>query len=153
MNSRVWLLALVVGLAGAGVGIWQLSAQTPQPNDVADWAEEANQCLPQLTAWDQQAMWDHVLAANPRITISTQLFVRTWLAAVTDTSAMSAATDTPLRALVESREVKIKKAAQSRLLNPRLLAAWSGDSGAGRLAYRWRQVRRMTTDLHDGLAR
>src|SRR4030042_3171558 len=41
MNSRVWLLALVVGLAGAGVGMWQLSAQTPQPNDVADWAEEA----------------------------------------------------------------------------------------------------------------
>jgi hypothetical protein len=80
------------------------------------------------------------------------VFVDTWLGTVTGGNAAAVAMNGQLRQLVSSREQAQKKA-QSRLTNDRLLRTWSGESGSAALTYRWPVVRRIVTDIHDGLAR
>ena len=79
------------------------------------------------------------------------MFVTAWIAAVVDGSARTALGNESQRRLVSDRERAIKRS-QSRLVNDRLLGAWSGESGNGRLVYRWPQVRRIITDIHNGVA-
>jgi len=106
-----------------------------------------------LKGWDREAMWTSVTGQNPRIASNpgARLFVDTWLDAVVSGGAAAAATDGGLRRLVESRERTVKRA-QSRFVNDKLLGTWSGASGTGRLVFRWPQVRRILTDIHDGVA-
>ena len=63
--------------------------------------------------------------------------------------ATNAADDQALRDLVRKRELRRGK--QSRLENDKLLANWAGESGAGRLNYRWGTVRRIVRDIHSAL--
>ena len=44
-----------------------------------------------------------------------------------------------------------RKGAQSRLKNEKMLAAWSGASGTGRLTYRWGTVKVIVNDIMRGL--
>jgi hypothetical protein len=74
-----------------------------------------------------------------------------WIDAVLDGTALNCMSDRHLRELVAERERRIKRG-QSRLVNDKLLGAWAGESGAGRLTFRWSQVRRMVTDMQQGLA-
>ena len=60
----------------------------------------------------------------------------------------TSSTTTSLRELIKDRE-QAQKGSQSRFTNTRLLAAWSGASGASRLVFRWPQVRVFVTDLLD----
>ena len=106
-----------------------------------------------LKGWDREAMWTSVTGQNPRTASNpgARLFVDTWLDAVVSGGAAAAAKDGGLRRLVEGRERTVKRA-QSRFVNDKLLGTWSGASGSGRLVFRWPQVRRILTDIHDGLA-
>ena len=109
--------------------------------------------LGDMTGWDRQGMWDHVIGQNGRIAANPTLrrFVDTWLDAVQSGHASSAADDAELRTLVGAREHHVpKRRAQSRLVNDKLLRTWSGKSGSARLAYRWAQVAWLT-DIHDGI--
>ena len=56
------------------------------------------------------------------------------------------------RTLVRDREVQLKRA-RARLANPRRLELWGGESGTGRMAYRWGAAKRILRDIFDGLAR
>jgi hypothetical protein len=47
----------------------------------------------------------------------------------------------------------VKKQTQSRLVNDKLLRTWSGAAGTTRLSYRWGNVTRLLTDVHEGLQR
>lgn len=116
------------------------------------WAQACTDAAAQFRTWDRNAMWDHVTRVNPRISPGTCLFVDTWLDAVCSGNATSAAGSDELRHLVAHREQAQKKA-QSRLANDRLLRTWSGESGSAILTYRWPQVRRIVTDIHEGLIR
>jgi hypothetical protein len=102
--------------------------------------------------WDPRGLWERVIAANPRIAanITGRRFVEAWLHAVMTGSAAGTAEDPSLRALVRDRERAVKRA-QSRFINKKLLATWSGKSGSARLAFRWPQARRILTDVHAGL--
>jgi hypothetical protein len=117
-----------------------------------DWADACDDAAAQLRTWDRNAMWDLVTRVNPRISPSTRLFVDTWLDAVTTGNAAAVAMNDQLRHLVSGREQAQKKA-QSRLTNDRLLRTWSGESGSAALTYRWPVVRRIVTDIHEGLTR
>jgi hypothetical protein len=116
------------------------------------WNDDCQDASGQLRGWYRDQMWRLVLRANPRVGAGTRVFVDTWLDAVTDGTARSAADSETLRGLVSTREQKQKKA-QSRLTNDRLLRTWSGGSGSAPLTYRWSQVRGIVRDVHDGLAR
>jgi hypothetical protein len=80
----------------------------------------------------------------------TRDFLSTWFNRVCSLELGQVADDRALRQLIGYRE-RAQKGSRSRLTNDRLLASWSGESGTGRLAYRWDQVNRLVQDLHDGL--
>jgi hypothetical protein len=87
---------------------------------------------------------------NPQVRPVTRAFLSTWFDRVCGLELRQADDDDALRQLVAGQE-RAQKRSQSRLTNDRLLAAWSGQSGTGRLTYRWGQANRIIQDLHDGL--
>lgn len=116
---------------------WHKSAIVPITNDLA--------------AWDVDCMWKLVAQMNPRVPPSTRLFVDAWVRATKQGQAASAAENRTLRQLVYQREAR--KGKQSRLANDKMLATWSGASGAGQLDFRWPTVRRLVNDIVRGLVR
>jgi transposase len=119
---------------------------------LADWVEDAANRAGDFATWDRADMWARVTAQNPRIADNQMMrrFVNGWLDAVANGAAYSAADDDRLRAAVGQRE-KLVKRAQSRLVSERMIRTWSGASGSRRLTFRWPNVRRLLTDIHDGL--
>ena len=104
-----------------------------------------------FSQWDVERMWEILLAVNPRIDRRAQRFVEAWVGAIRSGAYTDMANDRELRRLVRAREER--KGRQSRLGNPRMLATWSGASGAGQLAYRWGTVRVIVNDIVKGLTR
>jgi hypothetical protein len=119
---------------------------------LADWAQDVA-VESDLARWDRADMWNRVVDLNPRINGNVRMkrFVDEWLGAVQTGATATAADDEGLRSLVGERERLVKRA-QSRLVNEKLLRAWSGASGSAPLAYRWPQVRREILDIRAGLA-
>lgn len=113
-----------------------------------DWLVEVSELSGRLVAWDRQDFWRRVLIGNPRVNARTRIFVDAWVDAIVDERVVSGVTDGSLRQLVADREKAIKRA-QSRLVNDKLLLTWSGESGSGRLTYRWPVVRRIVTDIWE----
>lgn len=107
-----------------------------------------------LDEWRPDALWDLLDEAGSRVSHRTRLFIEAWAAAVREGAAVGALTDPSgnLRTLVANREQSIKRG-QSRLSNTRLLASWGGSSATAPLTFRWAQVRRIVSDIHDGLNR
>ena len=101
-----------------------------------------------LASWDVQRMWDLLHSQGLRPSPTTRLFVDAWISAVRDGRTANAADDEELRALIRNRE--LRKGSQSRLVNDKLLAMWSGGSGVGRLTYRWGTVREIVNDILKG---
>ncbi|MDN5765559.1 MAG: DUF6361 family protein [Humibacillus sp.] len=115
-----------------------------------EWNEYAIGPLAQdLGQWDVERMWQTVRVANPRVQPTTRLFVDAWISATRRGSTAGAADDKKLRRLVRQREGR--KGKQSRLINDKLLANWSGASGAGQLDFRWGTVRGLVNDIVTGL--
>lgn len=102
--------------------------------------------------WDLDEFWALVLRANPRIAPPSRAFVTAWVRLLQATDPLSIADDARAREFIENRE-RTQKKSQARLRNEKLLSAWSGASGSGQLTFRWGNVRRIVTDIHDGLER
>ncbi|MCM3513835.1 DUF6361 family protein [Nocardioides sp. P86] len=107
--------------------------------------------LDNLQHWNIERMWELVLSTNPRIDKRAQLFVEAWVGAIRNGAYSGVANNRDLRRSVRAREER--KGKQSRLLNPRMLATWSGASGTGQLAYRWGTVRVIVNDIVKGFGR
>lgn len=162
--DHAWLFSL--GMHGAALLYnlligerYETAGHTRVEEPVADyrerlqrWAEDCVAVAPQLASWDRQRMWHLVLQANPRVGPLTRQFVDTWLDSVAAGPWAGIAGRDDLRALVSNREQR-QKQKQSRLVNDRLLRTWSGESGSAQLTYRWPQVRRIITDIRQGLSR
>ena len=58
--------------------------------------------------------------------------------------------DEKARQLIYQREVRIK-GNRSRLKNPRMLAQWSGASGASAFDFRWHIAKRIVDDVYLGI--
>ncbi len=119
--------------------------------DLDRWADEMEGCLAELRAWDRAAFWDRLRELNPRLSPGAVRFSDAWLArAIAAPRAMR--DDEWARILVREREHRLK-GALARLENPRALERWSGESGVGRLTYRWGNAQRIVLDILDGLRR
>jgi hypothetical protein len=102
-----------------------------------------------LEDWDRADWWNTILHQNPRVAAGAQRFINRWLDHIT-TSA-DVADDPVVRELVHDREIQIKRG-RARLANRAALDSWNGDSGMGRLMFRWHIVRNHLADLADGRA-
>ncbi|GAA1210870.1 DUF6361 family protein [Rhodoglobus aureus] len=119
---------------------------------LSEWQNDRDQASMHLSSWDRSDFWALAYAKNPRINGSSRAFVDTWLDAVTGSGSLTIADNEGLRLFIAQRERR-HKGVQARLQNTRLLQSWQGASGAGAVTFRWRQVRGILTDLHDGLER
>lgn len=119
-----------------------------------EWLDKLGHHHRLVSEWRPDALWELVDAAGARVTYRTRGFVDAWASSVASGAVAEALTDPPgaLRTLVANREQSIKRG-QSRLTNTRLLASWGGASGTSPLTFRWAQVRRIVTDIHEGLSR
>lgn len=115
-----------------------------------EWVSECRDDRHALAAWNRHDFWVHVLSVNPGVRPNTRRFLETWFERVVSLEIENPGTDTGLRRLIADQERR-QKGNQSRLINPRLLASWSGEAGTGRLTFRWRQANRILQDIHDGL--
>lgn len=105
--------------------------------------------LDELRRWDLTRLWALTMDHGHTITGRTRAFVEGWIGMVRS-SAGALADNEPARQTVQLREISLKKA-RSRFRNQRALDQWGGQSGVGRLLYRWPNVRVLLQDLHDGL--
>jgi hypothetical protein len=102
-----------------------------------------------LQSWDLDAMWKLVRSRNANVAARSQTFVNGWIQLLRQDADPSS--DATMRQLVREREMR--KGAQSRLRNEKMLAAWSGASGTGLMTYRWGTVKGLVNDIVDGLNR
>jgi hypothetical protein len=109
---------------------------------LAVWAEEM--AATPTEGWDLGALWAACLDAGYRVTPQTMRFVAEWRTL----AGPAIADDAAARAAVERREMRLK-GAKSRFRNAAALARWGGDSGTGRLGFRWPVAVRHLQDLAD----
>jgi len=119
---------------------------------LTEWGERCQETATQFARWDRDDFWTLVQSSNPRVRPQTRRFVDAWMEAIISGNVGSAADDAQLRHLIGNRE-RMTKGAQSRLINDRLLRTWSGEAGSGALVFRWPQVRRLVTEIHEGMGR
>lgn len=117
-------------------------------SELDEWAEEIGSRLGELRAWDRAVMRARVADRSPQITPRTWAFVDEW-ADIALAAGGRVAEHGAARSLVANRE-RTQKGRQSRLVNERLLATWSGASGARPLVYRWGTARTIVTDIVVG---
>lgn len=119
-----------------------------------EWLDKLDDHHRLVSEWRPDALWELVDASGARVTYRARAFVEAWASSVASGAAAEALTDNhgSLRTFITNREQSIKRG-QSRLTNTRLLASWGGASGTSPLTFRWTQVRRIVTDVQEGLNR
>lgn len=122
-------------------------------NDFAEWSQRIRElALP--PTWRLEELLTAVEAEPgrpPNVATSTRRFVADWLSVIASVMPDQIPDSADARAVVARRE-RIK-GPKARIGNPARLATWGGAAGRDRLRYRWPVVRRILTDIHDGLDR
>lgn len=117
------------------------------------WASDVDTLGPALADWNPGGVWRIVRGTGRSLGYPTQAFIERWFEELKRVGPRALVGDgSHARTLVKDREVQLKRA-RARLTNPRRLELWGGDSGTGRMAYRWGPAKRILEDLFDGLAR
>lgn len=98
-----------------------------------------------LDGWVIDEFWDVVHRHHPRIHPLTQFFVRKWVDLVRGDHDIARSAEAAR--LVAHRERQIK-GGRARLVNQSALDRWRGDSGTGRLDFRWGVTRTLLEDLY-----
>lgn len=113
------------------------------------WSDEAIGGTADYRAWNISEYETRVRLLNPRIPSGALDFCRFWMSqAIAQPRGVG---DSPiLRSLIANRERQLK-GGLARLSNLRALENWSGESGLGRLDYRWGVSKPLVLDIFDGL--
>ena len=121
-------------------------------NRLKRWAADVDALEPAARGWKPDGVWRVVRAGGRKLGYPTRAFVEGWIEYLERHGPRAVVADySPARALVEEREVRLK-GSRARLTNRRRLELWSGESGTGRLDYRWNAAKRILKDIFDGLA-
>jgi hypothetical protein len=129
----------------------------PQSQDRVDrydaalgsWAGEILGNREELRAWDRPAFSDRLRLLNPRIPQGVFQFSAAWIELAIN-APRSVRENDFARRLIHHRERRLK-GRLARFDNPRALERWSGESGVGRLTYRWGNTQRILLDIKRGL--
>jgi hypothetical protein len=107
--------------------------------------------IPQPASWDIEDFWRLVIAKNPRISLTTQHFINSWLMLARNRDTRSRLNESAdARELIRRRESVLKGRA-ARLLGGDALRTWRGASGTAQLTYRWSEVQTIADDILKGL--
>ena len=108
-----------------------------------DWTKTMNSHQTRFQNWDLKDFWAAVDSKYP-VSWATRGFVTSWIEMALDYPEI--AIGEKGKSLIAARE-RFQKRALARLDNERLLRQWGGESGSGRMSFRWPQVRRILTDI------
>ena len=118
-----------------------------------DWAADVDALGRAVEDWNPERVWRVVTAQGRSVGYWTRNFVEDWVEGLRLGGPRGVVADSSnARTLVEVREVQLK-GTRARLRNARRLELWGGESGTGRMSYRWGGTRRILKDIFDGLAR
>ena len=116
------------------------------------WAGDVEALAPRIKNWKLDRIWRVVRAQGRSIGYPAQAFVERWIEIlVGGEPAAVGAPNSRARILVKDREAQLK-GARARLTSPRRRELWGGESGTGRMSYRWPTAQRILRDIFDGLA-
>lgn len=114
-----------------------------------EWQSEAADRSTLFEGWSPNTFFDRLNGLGVNLDPEAEAFFRLWFD-VCRGSTTDVANDPQLHESVSVRERTLKRS-QSRLTNDRLMENWTG-AAASRITFRWQQVRRLISDLHEGLA-
>lgn len=117
---------------------------------LVEWAQRLEQRRGALDGWEQHRFWQLIHSVNSRVPWRTRRFIDAWFDVVR-ARPEQVADDQAARELVANREMQVKRGL-ARVSNQRALERWSGESALEPLAFRWTQVRRITSDIVAGRA-
>jgi hypothetical protein len=117
-----------------------------------DWASMLGDRSAAHARWSLDEFWDLLSSRGGRISVSTRMFVGSWVNLARDSAAARSIADNDrAHRLVKEREVALKHG-RARLVNPRSLELWSGASGSAQLGYRWTGSQIIINDILNGLS-
>jgi hypothetical protein len=130
----------------------RLSGNDPQ---MAKFSAAVGEWLSMLTdrraahrGWDRDDFWRILAGTTANISPHTRDFVRRWLDFALSDGVGEVSSSPAAQTMVRQREIQLKRK-QARVLGGRPLELWQGDSGTGRLNYRWPIASRILFDLYD----
>jgi hypothetical protein len=115
---------------------------------LADWAAREGE----EQVFDSDVLWRFVALSGGRVRYRQQQFVNAWSQFLADEGPHAVADSQVLRDLIHRREIQLK-GNRARVINQGRLLDWSGQTGVGRMVFRWPNVRQLLIDLHQGLGR
>ena len=120
---------------------------------LAKWAAEADALAVALEDWRLDGVWRVVRTQGRSPAFPMRSFVQRWVDNLRRRGPEALVfEDSPGRDLIRDREFQLKRS-RARLVNARHLELWGGQSGTGRMAYRWVVTRGLLKDIFDGLTR
>ena len=102
-----------------------------------------------IMAWDLDGLWTLVASQGRPVAAPTRYFVTSWVDLIRSRASDGLVDDREARTLVREREI-FQKRNLARLRNDRLMHQWGGASGAGRLDFRWPNIKTLLNDIVDG---
>ena len=121
--------------------------------ELSRWAADLVALEADLQDWQLEGVWRIVRSGSWSLDYPTQSFVQSWIEELIRRGPEAIVNrESPARVLVTDREVHLKRG-RARLTNPRYLELWGGESGTGRMEYRWGPAKQILKDIFDGLAR
>ena len=118
-----------------------------------DWAVDIESLEPSLSNWRLDGILRVVRAQGRSVGYPTKAFLESWIENLKLGGSAAVVSDNYVaQRLVREREVQLKRG-RARLTSRRHLELWGGQSGTGRMDYRWGVSKRILTDMFDGLAR
>lgn len=150
MQGAAWLYNLLLAEARAKTG-GSIEPVSHFRQRSAEWATDLQARDHALATWDSARFWQ-VVAPLANVSHRTRQFVDEWVKARPWTRSDGGADHHVLRQLVQQREQTLK-GPRARLGNPRALEIWGGESGTGRLDYRWATAARLLGDIYDAVGR
>lgn len=112
------------------------------------WSRDMVRASGRLGSWDVDRFWDLARPGSPRRG-DARGFFDAWRGRVVPTLGAGLADDRDARRQLRAREIAVKGEKNARLVSPSALARWGGESGAGRMLFRWGSVQRITRDIRQ----
>ena len=127
-------------------------------SELEAWSIDLDAVESELADWQLDGVWGVVRVQDRSVGFPTRTFVERWIANLKQGGSTAVTRDnSQARTLVRDREIQLKRG-RARLESPRHLELWGGQSGTGRLNYRWGErpitgTRMILRDIFDGLER
>ena len=120
---------------------------------IVEWATEVEANRASLQSWQWGDFRLMVARQNPRIGVNTWAFIEHWRAKVLSSPAgLDLVMEQDVRKSIEHRERSLKRNL-ARLTNELIREKWSGESGTGRMDFRWFRAQIIVNDILVGLGR